>query len=677
MRRHAGWLVGLASTMLAVCHGAPPLWSPDSRWVAYTVAARDTARVIDPGWLYRAELEPADGLLRGWIKPLERARGNRYRIWATDVESGLSVLLEQSAAPLSSPAWSPDGRSLAFLRAVPLGGERVRYEVVVQDAPDHKRVILAQPAVEDESRSAELPGLIPAWSREGRLLAVPWCRTQEPGSAPGLAILRADNGRILKEIPDASLPSWSPDGSSLAYVRGGRKALTTQLGLGQHTVYVVDSTFGPSRELAVVGQVYQPPVWSRDKRSVMLVVKGRRRGGMAAAMGGVELLRLPVDGGLPESVALPIDRTAHEGLDLGYAYSLDAGGDQLFCTVDLHQGESQVAHILLRRPENRRGENPVDASVRINSLALSPSGKSVAFGAGGPPVFSTPGLWDLEKNGFVPLVPDDAARGEWIGRLVAAARAVIHQALPAVVAQNGRTIERPTILPIPGELPANHESVVRLARLGRAGRALCDRPPSAPPADPELQTLIDEARLFFCYLSGDYDAALAALETVEARAGLADHRLRLMSVRAQVYIAQGDQEGAEQTIEFLEAQDRAAPRLIETTPAGTTLTPDDSPGRGWPDYIAARARSSPDAPAGDGVNPPPPFQLPDAFDNGRNGFGGQNGFDGRRDDVNIPDAPGGEPRPGIRMMRRRGDMPFRGPGDQIRRREIRGGPPQE
>src|SRR5262249_380054 len=152
-----------------------------------------------------------------------------------------SVLLEESRGPLTSPSWNPEGQALAFGRLVPEEEGRGRLEIVIQEAPDRKRVVLARPVNEFHARAADLPGLSLALSPARGYLAGPL-----PLQTLALGIVRADNGRVLKIIDDAYFPAWSPDGTKLAFVQGH--------GNGAESLHYVDHNFGPSRHLLDIGQ---------------------------------------------------------------------------------------------------------------------------------------------------------------------------------------------------------------------------------------------------------------------------------------------------------------------------------------------------------------------------------------------------------------------------------------
>jgi len=564
----------LASLAAFGCLPTPVVWSPDGRWLAYTVAVRPELRLLKPGWLFDTKPEPQDELL-GWGNASSRPQARLHRLWATRADTGVSVLLEESARPLTSPVWSPDGKSMAFGRLVDEGDGKARFEIVVQDAPDRKHVLVKQPAAAINDRALDLPALSLAWSPDGRYLAVPVFH-----QSLGLQIVRADTGRMLKEISDAYFPSWSPDSTKLAFVRG----------TDRQSLHCLDTNYGESNHADDIGHVVQAPVWSRDRRSVMVVVrrKGRQtidRVGMVSV-----LIRMPVERGQVQPIPLPADLPDRDRPDLGASFSFDPDGDVLVYSMDAENQLSIVATFLPGGGVTSKKDNPVDFTIRVSALSVSPAGRTLAFRGGGPHSFAPPGLWDLTTNRFTPVVPDDSVRVQWITTLVAAARRLLREGVSPPLDDDGRAIERPTPLPIPGELAENNPTMARLKRLGRYGTALCDRPSTWAKPEPEVADLLEEARLFFAYLRGDFSAALAALETLESRTTNADHRLRLLSLRAQIYIGKRQDERAEWTIEFLQSLQRTPPRRLELTPAGHKLTEEAGPGDEWPRYLAARSR---------------------------------------------------------------------------------------
>jgi hypothetical protein len=185
------------------------------------------------------------------------------------------------------------------------------------------------------------------------------------------------------------------------------------------------------------------------------------------------------------------------------------------------------------------------------------------------------------------LTPDDVTRLEWVSLLVTTGRGLLQQVLPKPVVQ-GRGVARPTVLPVPGEVPSNQEVRLRLQRIGSLGRPLCDRPTGSEKADPRLDDYLAEARLFFDVLREDYAAALDSLEALEGRTTEPDRLVRLLAVRAQLLVGLGDLDGAGDMIAYLRTLDERVPTRVETTAAGVTLTPERSATSGWPRYLAQR-----------------------------------------------------------------------------------------
>ena len=609
MRRRMVRVVGLTSVVMLGCLHAPVLWSPDGRWLAYTMAVRPGPPSLTPGWIFETGREAERPL--SWGDQAPRPAAAIYRLWATRADTGASVVLEESRGPLTSPCWSPDGKVLAFGRLVPEDDGRARFEVVVQEALDRKTVLFQRPCRELSDKSVDLPSLAPAWSPNSSYLAVPVFQ-----HAPGLALIRADNGRLLKEEKDAYFPSWSPDGTKLAFLGGG----------DAESLYILDDNFGPARHLAEIGQASQPPIWSRDGRSVAIVTRARSQRDLAHPTQQSDLVRVQVETGRVETLTLNSDPGDRDKTYYGASFSFDRDGEELFYTIDIEGQPSVITWFQPRTQVTHKKFNPLDSTIRVGSLALAPTGGTLAFRAGPQGHLSPPAVYDLAANTVTPIVPDDAARVEWITTLIGAARPLLRGSLPpAMVA--GRVVERPTLLPIPGEFASNQELTLRLRRLGRIGRSLCDRPADAPSASPALEALLDEARLFFDVLREDYPSALASLEAFEARVTDPEQRLRLLSVRAQIFLGQGQFGRASETIAFLQSIPQGEPRRVEMTPAGMRMTSDDDPtgmkhtpepvsGQGWPSYLALRAKDSAQELAGDTerAEAPPGHRNPDALE---------------------------------------------------------------
>ena len=157
--------LALASSIaIGGCLHAPMPWSPDGRWIAYTVEVRPIEKLLTPGWLFESPTSPT----RATIPP---GRPTGYRLWATRGTTGTSVLLEESSRPMTAPGWSPDGRALAFGRVVAEADGSGRFETVILEGPDRRRVISSRPLAEigGRGRQAPRPGhcLEPGWPIPG------------------------------------------------------------------------------------------------------------------------------------------------------------------------------------------------------------------------------------------------------------------------------------------------------------------------------------------------------------------------------------------------------------------------------------------------------------------------------------------------------------------------------
>lgn len=160
-----------------------------------------------------------------------------FDIWTVDPATGATVQLTDTPARDSKPAWSPDGRAIAFARDAGLW-------VMSADGNDQR---LLTPGVEPEGID---------WSPDGRTIAY--------GSNRLGAQIRAVNpdgsdDRVLLELdaPFACCPSWSPDGDELVI------AVDEAGDGGAIDLYIVRAADGRLRQLTTAIGDDTSPAWSR------------------------------------------------------------------------------------------------------------------------------------------------------------------------------------------------------------------------------------------------------------------------------------------------------------------------------------------------------------------------------------------------------------------------------
>jgi len=126
--------------------------------------------------------------------------------------SGLRRLTDGPAAEIA-PAWSPDGARIAFSRAV---GDR--FDLVVCDADGSRLARLTRTPRADEDGAA--------WSPNGEQIAY----TRFADDDEDLWVVDADGADahpLVRGRHEDSSPAWAADGARIAIVRDGRIALFT------------------------------------------------------------------------------------------------------------------------------------------------------------------------------------------------------------------------------------------------------------------------------------------------------------------------------------------------------------------------------------------------------------------------------------------------------------------
>lgn len=134
--------------------------------------------------------------------------GPRYKFEVSDVDGFNPQTLLTSSQPLMSPAWSPDGRNIAYVSF-----EGNRAAIFSQNVYTGQRSIITK-----------FPGIngAPAWSPDGRKMAVVLTQTGFP-KIYVLDLATKSLQRITDERFSDTEPSWAPDGRSIIFTsdRGG------------------------------------------------------------------------------------------------------------------------------------------------------------------------------------------------------------------------------------------------------------------------------------------------------------------------------------------------------------------------------------------------------------------------------------------------------------------------
>ena len=206
----------------------PVGWTSDGR-VLYSASTKDTARVFAVSRSGGEARQVAGGLGRGPVPSpdgawLVTSVGNyqsaRLTIATSDGRDPHSITGAEAAA--FNPAWSPDGKQLAYSRLDTTGG--ISVWIVGVDGSQARQLTLF---TEAEGRAQ-----LPAWSGDGRRIAFQAGSLDPADSTKHLGhiwVMDLGTGALTRLAPHTEAyldetPSWFPDGKRIAFQsnRSGR-----------------------------------------------------------------------------------------------------------------------------------------------------------------------------------------------------------------------------------------------------------------------------------------------------------------------------------------------------------------------------------------------------------------------------------------------------------------------
>lgn len=205
------------------------------------------------------------------------SRGSVYKLQVADSDGYDPKTVRRSPEPILSPAWSVDGRRLAYVSF-----EDKRPKVYLESLIDNRRELIA-----------EFNGIngAPAWSPDGRRLALALSRDGNP-EIYTLELATRQLKRLTSDPAIDTEPSWSPDGRFLVFTsdRAGRPQIYRMAADGRQT-----------ERLTFEGEYNARASYAPDGRGLVLVSAQQGRFRIATLKLDTGALQVLTDTSLDES----------------------------------------------------------------------------------------------------------------------------------------------------------------------------------------------------------------------------------------------------------------------------------------------------------------------------------------------------------------------------------------
>ena len=252
-----------------------------------------------------------------YVNVLGKSDAEIFRLIVSDSDGENARVMLESADPILSPAWSPDGRKLAYVSF-----ERGHSEIYVQ--------VLRTGARQRVSARSGVNSA-PAWSPDGRILALTLSKTDGNLDIYTLDLSNQVLGRLTDNPAIDTEPSWSAD---------GRWIFFTSDRSGGPQIYKISVNGGRAQRQTFEGNYNARPRVSPDDQSIAVVHNDRGNFRIAVLDVARAYLQVLTDGHLDESPSFApngetlIYATREGGRGLLAAVSIDGRIRQRISSVE-------------------------------------------------------------------------------------------------------------------------------------------------------------------------------------------------------------------------------------------------------------------------------------------------------------------------------------------------------
>ena len=194
-----------------------------------------------------------DGKKIAFVSNRNNVNKDRRQIWVIGADGRNPTRLTDGVVD-THPDWSPDGTKILYdAHLVPEGHNLAPGGIILMDADGNNKRLLTP------------NGGQPSWSPDGKRIA--FISGRNAGDDHHIFVMDVDGQNRLQlthDVVHKRFPSWSPDGKRIAYV-------------GENVIWVVDSDGENPRQLTghVAGE---HPAWSPDSKSLAFHSFGKDRG---------------------------------------------------------------------------------------------------------------------------------------------------------------------------------------------------------------------------------------------------------------------------------------------------------------------------------------------------------------------------------------------------------------